>query len=52
MSGTTFSIYSTTNFVMLMKAMAFTKEAIQMNAGASVSVIGTKSLLMPASNAL
>ena len=40
MIGTTFGFYSTTNFVTCMEVMAYSQEAIQLNA-LSTSIIGT-----------
>jgi hypothetical protein len=52
MIGTTFGIYSTTTYLNFMDAMAFSQQAIQMNAGVTVSCLGTNNLTYPASNTL
>ncbi len=51
MIGTTFGVYSTTTFVDFVEAMAYSQEAIQMNA-LSVSFLGTNMPGYPASNAI
>ncbi len=51
MIGTTFGVYTTSNYLNLMEVMAFSQEAIQMNA-LSVSFLGTNDPLHPASNAI
>ncbi len=42
MIGTIFGVYTTSNAILnFVEAMAFSQEAIQMNAGVTVSFIGT-----------
>jgi hypothetical protein len=50
--GKIFGIYSTTDFFNFMEAMAYSQEAIQMNAGVTVSFIGTNDPTYPVSNAI
>jgi hypothetical protein len=52
MIGTTFGVYTTTNDLNFMEAMAYSQEAIQMNAGVTVSFLGTNPASYPVSNAL
>jgi hypothetical protein len=52
MIGTTFGLYTTTNYLSFMEAMAFSQEAIQMNVGVTVSYIGTNDPSYPVSNAI
>jgi hypothetical protein len=53
MIGTTFGLYTNTESLNFMEAMAFSQEAIQMNAGVTVSLIGTNDIpLYPAINAI
>ena len=40
MTGTNFGFYSASDYLNLIEAMAFSQEAIQMNAGATVSYLG------------
>jgi hypothetical protein len=49
--GTTFGVFSNTNQVNFVEAMAFSQEAIQMNA-LSVSFLGKNDNTDPASNAI
>ena len=51
MIGTTFGVYSKQNNVNFLEVMAFSQEAIQMNA-LSMSFIGINNPLMLASNAI
>ena len=51
MIGTTFGVFSTTTYIDFVEAMAYSQEAIQMNA-LSVSFIGTNLPGYPASNAI
>ncbi len=51
-TGTTFGVFSTSTAVNFMEAMAFSQEAIQMNAGVTVSFTGTDEPAYPARNAL
>ena len=51
MFGTTFGVYSTTHNPNFMEAMAYSQEAIQMNA-MSVSFTGTNSATYPVSNVI
>ena len=39
--GTTFGVYTKTTFVNFVEIMAYSQDAIQMNAGVSVSYLGT-----------
>ena len=50
MTGTTFGVYDTESYLNFWEVMAYSQEAIQINAGATVSVIGTE--ISPAYNAL
>jgi hypothetical protein len=52
MIGKVFGMYSNNDYLNFMEAMAYTQEAIQMNAGVTVSFIGTNDLTYPASNAI
>ncbi len=51
MNGTILGIHSLL-FLNYMEAMAYSQEAIQMNAGVTVSYIGTNNHIYPVSNAL
>ena len=51
MIGIVFGVYSTTNVVNFMEAMAYSQEAVQMNAGVTVSFLGSNTVY-PVSNAL
>ncbi len=52
MIGTTFGVYTTTDYFNFMEAMAYSQEAIQMNGGVTVSFLGTNPASYPVSNAL
>jgi hypothetical protein len=52
MIGTTFGVFSTLERINFMEAMAYSQEAIQMNAGVTVSFLGTNNPLYPVSNAI
>ena len=52
MAGIYFAIDATTLFLNFVEAIAYTQEVIQMNAGVTLSVIGTNDPTYPASNAL
>jgi hypothetical protein len=51
MIGTTFGVYSTSTYVNFVEAMAYSQEAIQMNA-LSVSFLGKNMPGYPVSNAI
>jgi hypothetical protein len=51
MTGIVFGVYTTTETLNFMEAMAYSQEAVQMNA-LSVSFIGTQASTMPAINSL
>jgi hypothetical protein len=42
LSGITFGIYSTTNYITFMEVMVFSQEAIQLRSGVTMSFIGTE----------
>jgi hypothetical protein len=52
MIGITFGLFSTTSHLNFLETMAYSQEALQMNAGVSVSYLGTNSATYPVSNAL
>ena len=51
MIGTTFGVYTDTEYLNFMEVMAYSQEAIHMNAGITISFLGTDSE-HPASNAI
>jgi hypothetical protein len=52
MIGTKFAIYSQTHEVVFLEAMAYSQEAILLNAGITMSFLGTNVSGYPASNAI
>jgi hypothetical protein len=52
MIGTTFGVYTESDYLNFMEAMAYSQEAIQLNPGITMSFLGTKSADSPGSNAI
>jgi hypothetical protein len=50
--GTTFGIYSKSDYLNFMEAIAYSQEAIHMNPGITMSFMGTNDPGYPASNAI
>jgi hypothetical protein len=52
MIGTTFGVYTKSDILNFMEAMAYSQEAINLNAGITISFLGTNVSGYPASNAI
>jgi hypothetical protein len=52
MTGTTFGLFVTSDVFNFMEVAAYSQEAIQLNAGVTVSFLGTNTAGYPVSNAL
>jgi hypothetical protein len=52
MIGTTFGVYSNTEYLNFMEVMAYSQEAINLNSGVTVSFLGTNLPSYGASNAI
>jgi hypothetical protein len=52
MIGTTFGVYSNSAYLNFMEVMAYSQEAIHLNAGVTVSSLGTNIPGYPAINAI
>jgi hypothetical protein len=52
MIGTTFGVYTKSSYLYFVEAMAYSQEAIHMNAGITMSFLGTNDPGYPASNAI
>jgi hypothetical protein len=52
MTGIYFGVYCEANYLNFMEVMAYSQEAIQTNAGVTVSFLGTNVSGYPASNAI
>ena len=52
MIGITFGVYTESNDLNFIEAMAFSQEAIHLNAGITMSFLGTNVAGFPASNAI
>ena len=52
MIGTTFGVYSETNELNFLEAMAYSQEAIHMNPGVTLSLLGTNDPLYLADNVI
>ena len=51
-TGTTFGLYTTSDYFNFLEVVAYSQEVIQMNAGVTVSFIGINNSFYPVNNAL